>query len=226
MGVSKESINKFLIGNRFHVKLRIPSRYSNRSLFEIGLRMRNFTWNRFPTNNLLIDSLLTRIVESTYSYTSCDSLQNRLVPFQFAITFHKIFGFSFEATLSWLSIIHRKFKDVSNQTKSEAQNHFLYNKAQPTSKCNLGSVIQVIQKEVVQAPKAWSKHRFNVIHESEDHKTIPAHEKILTQIVKKEISIFEATKKRSNKFEKLFHALITIKPKSAEPESFFSATRY
>ena len=33
MGVSKESISKFLIGNRFHVKLRILSPYSN-SLFE------------------------------------------------------------------------------------------------------------------------------------------------------------------------------------------------
>ena len=29
MGVSKESISKFLIGNRFHVKLRILSPYSN-----------------------------------------------------------------------------------------------------------------------------------------------------------------------------------------------------
>ena len=28
--------------------------------------MRNFTWNRFPIKNLLIDSLLTPIVESTY----------------------------------------------------------------------------------------------------------------------------------------------------------------
>jgi len=28
--------------------------------------MRNFTWNRFPIKNLLIDSLLTLIVESTY----------------------------------------------------------------------------------------------------------------------------------------------------------------
>jgi len=27
--------------------------------------MRNFTWNRFPIENLLIDSLLTPIVEST-----------------------------------------------------------------------------------------------------------------------------------------------------------------
>jgi len=60
MGVSKESISKFLIGNRFHVKLRILSPYSNR------LRMRNFTWNRFPIKNLMIDSLLTPIVESTY----------------------------------------------------------------------------------------------------------------------------------------------------------------
>jgi len=30
MGVSKELISKFLIGNRFHVKLRILSPYSNR----------------------------------------------------------------------------------------------------------------------------------------------------------------------------------------------------
>jgi len=30
MGASKESISKFLIGNRFHVKLRILSPYSNR----------------------------------------------------------------------------------------------------------------------------------------------------------------------------------------------------
>ena len=29
MGVSKESISKFLVGNRFHVKLRILSPYSN-----------------------------------------------------------------------------------------------------------------------------------------------------------------------------------------------------
>jgi len=31
MGVSKESISKFLIGNRFLVELRIPSPYSNRN---------------------------------------------------------------------------------------------------------------------------------------------------------------------------------------------------
>jgi len=34
MGVSKESISKFLIGNRFHVKLRILSPYSNRIFYE------------------------------------------------------------------------------------------------------------------------------------------------------------------------------------------------
>ena len=40
MGVSKESISKFLIGNRFHVKLRILSPYSNiiiRVLIQIEL---------------------------------------------------------------------------------------------------------------------------------------------------------------------------------------------
>jgi len=31
-----------------------------------GLRMRNVTWNRFPIKNLLIDSLLKPILESTY----------------------------------------------------------------------------------------------------------------------------------------------------------------
>jgi len=37
MGVSKESISKFLIGNRFHVKLRILSPYSNRINVHISL---------------------------------------------------------------------------------------------------------------------------------------------------------------------------------------------
>ena len=46
-----------------------------------------------------------------------------------------------------------QFKDISNQRKSEAWSHSLYNNAQPTPECNLCSVIQ---KEVVQAPKAWS----------------------------------------------------------------------
>jgi len=36
-----------------------------------GLRMRNFTWNRFPIKNLLIDSLLTPIVENTYLHLLC-----------------------------------------------------------------------------------------------------------------------------------------------------------
>jgi len=40
--------------------------YFSKILFEQGLRMRNFTWNRFPIKNLLIDSLLTPIVESAY----------------------------------------------------------------------------------------------------------------------------------------------------------------
>jgi len=69
-----------------------------------------------------------------------------------------------------------------------------------------------------------SNHRTHVTHESEDHKTIPAQEDILSQIVKKEMNLSEATKKRSNNLEKLFHALTTINPKSVEPESAFSAT--
>jgi len=69
-----------------------------------------------------------------------------------------------------------------------------------------------------------SKHGIHVTHEREDHKTIPAQEEILSQVVKKEMSLFETTKKRSNNLEKLFHALITINPKSMEPERAFSAT--
>jgi len=41
--------------------------------------------------------------------------------------------------------------------------------------------------------------------------------------VKKEMSLLEAAKKRSNNLKKLFHALITIKPKSLEPERAFPA---
>ena len=50
-----------------------------------------------------------------------------------------------------------------------------------------------------------SKHR---IYESEKHKTMPVQEEIRSQIVMKEMILFEATKKRSNNLEKLFHALI------------------
>jgi len=42
--------------------------------------------------------------------------------------------------------------------------------------------------------------------------------------MKKEMSLFEATKKRSNNLEKLYHVLITIKPTSLEPQWAFKAT--
>ena len=69
-----------------------------------------------------------------------------------------------------------------------------------------------------------SKHKIHVINESEDRKTIPAQKEILSQILNKEMSLFDATKKRSNNLEKLYHVLITIKPTSVEPERDFSAT--
>ena len=43
-----------------------------------------------------------------------------------------------------------------------------------------------------------SQHIIQVILESEDHNTIPAQEEIRSQIVIKEMSLFEATKKRPN----------------------------
>jgi len=69
-----------------------------------------------------------------------------------------------------------------------------------------------------------SKRRIHVTHASEDHKTIPAQEEILSHIVKKEMSLFEAAIKRLNNLEKLLQALTTINPKSVEPERAFSAT--
>ena len=57
-----------------------------------------------------------------------------------------------------------------------------------------------------------SKHRIHVILESEGHKTIPEQEEIRSQIVKKEMSLFEATKKRSNNLKTLFHALSSVFP--------------
>jgi len=82
--------------------------------------------------------------------------------------------------------------------------------------------------------RRWFKHR-NVDEpfeikarnpcslESEDHKTIPAQEEIRSQIVKKKMSLFEATKKRPNNLEKLLHALITILVQiNGTREGFFS----
>jgi len=56
-----------------------------------------------------------------------------------------------------------------------------------------------------------SKHRIHVILQSEDHTTIPEQEEIRSQIVKKEMTLFEATKKRSNNLKKLFHGAICHK---------------
>ena len=63
-----------------------------------------------------------------------------------------------------------------------------------------------------------SKHR---IHEGEDHKTIPAQEEIRSQSVIKEMSLFDATKKKPDNLEKLFNALITVKPKLVETKRVF-----
>jgi len=52
------------------------------------------------------------------SYASCDSLQNRFIPFQFAITFYKIFGFHLETALTTRSLIVRiQLKFVIIETK-------------------------------------------------------------------------------------------------------------
>jgi len=69
-----------------------------------------------------------------------------------------------------------------------------------------------------------SQHRIQVILESEGHNTIPAQEETRSQIVIKEMSLFEATKKRSNNFAKLYRALLahTQTHISGTREGFFS----
>jgi len=67
------------------------------------------------------------------------------------------------------------------------------------------------------------KHILQVILENEDHKTIPAQEEIRSQIVKKEMSLFEATKKRSNNLEKTVPCLNYNQAQfSRTREGFFS----
>jgi len=60
--------------------------------------------------------------------------------------------------------------------------------------------------------------------ESEDHNIIPAQEETRSQIVIKEMSLFEATKKRSNNLAKLYRTLLTNKRTSMEPERASSVT--
>jgi len=69
-----------------------------------------------------------------------------------------------------------------------------------------------------------SKHKIHVILETEDQKTIRAQEEIWSQIVKKEMSLLRLQRRGPITLKKLFHTLITIKPKSQEPERAFSAT--
>jgi len=67
------------------------------------------------------------------------------------------------------------------------------------------------------------KHRIHVILESGDHKTIPVQEEIRSQIVIKEMSRFEATKKRSNNLEKTVPCLNYNQAQfSGTREGFFS----
>jgi len=57
---------------------------------------------------------------------------------------------------------------------------------------------------------------------SEDHKTIPAQEEIRSQIVKKEMNLFEATKKRSNNLEKTVPCLHYNQAQISGTKGFFS----
>jgi len=64
-----------------------------------------------------------------------------------------------------------------------------------------------------------SNHRINVIHESDDHKIIPAQEEIRLQIVKKETSLPKTTKIGQI-------ILLTNKPTSVELQRAFQPQDY
>jgi len=68
MVLSSNSKWRLTFGTRLSVGSGFSlSTFTRKLCFQFsGLRMRNFTWNRFPIKNLLINSLLTPIVESTY----------------------------------------------------------------------------------------------------------------------------------------------------------------
>jgi len=87
----------------------------------------------------------------------------------------------------------------------------------------------VIQKEVVQALKVLStnnhlksKHRIECNPWGENHKTIPAQEDNQSQIVKKEMSLFEDTKKRSNNLKSVSYLNYKQAQISGTREGFFT----
>jgi len=67
MSVSKESISKFFIGNQFHVKLRILSRYSNRIQITIWCQTKFLTSAKFLTYDFLSVILLLRVQEYSFA---------------------------------------------------------------------------------------------------------------------------------------------------------------
>ena len=64
MGVSKESISKFLIGNRFHVKLRILSLYSNIYLYFILTKVK-LVWERQEVKSTKNSAWLMKILSNS-----------------------------------------------------------------------------------------------------------------------------------------------------------------
>jgi len=91
--------------------------------------MRNFTWNRFPIKNLLINSLLTPIVESTYLSWLCY--------LKFLESFHLCLGgehnagiFSSDCTWCWTCpcgqpALHVSFKQKNLKVWSEKTYYFV-----------------------------------------------------------------------------------------------------
>jgi len=118
------------------------------------------------------------------------------------MTFYKIFGFPLQAISIIFVIIHIHFKDVNNHKKNRS--------LEPLLQGSTNTEVQFVLRETHVGGSNTeslinhlkSKHRIHVIFESEDQKSIPAQEEIRSQIVKKEMNLFEATKKRSSNVEK------------------------
>ena len=88
-----------------------------------------------------------------------------------------------------------------------------------------GELVTTKSGQPDQAPRVLTlSEEFVSFLESENHEyeAISAQEENRSQSVKKEMSLFEATKKRPENFEKLYHALLTIKTTLVETERAFS----
>ena len=82
-------------------------------------------------------------------------------------------------------------------------------------------VVEVSHDLEKNQPKTLSEESTSFIEER--HQTTKVQDEVESCIVKKQMSLFEATTKIPENLQKLFNAPLTIKPTSVEPERVFSS---